>query len=122
MRQTFDLTDPDKHNFEIMLKNLKGVDQKSTYDPKAKVTNDTAPFKGSKQLKLKIRWFESDDSILQDAFRADRYTSEETLIELGWDEIEQINDHFNEPLKNGSMVKYLTSTECKLDDDVNHSD
>jgi hypothetical protein len=31
LRQTFDLTNPDQHNFEIMIKKLKAVDLKSVY-------------------------------------------------------------------------------------------
>ena len=40
LRQTFELTNPDQHNFEIMVKDIKAVDLKSVYDPNAKLSKD----------------------------------------------------------------------------------
>lgn len=124
LRQTFELTNPDQHNFEIMVKDLKAVDLKSVYDPHAKSSKDelNEPFQESKLMKMRIRWFETDNSILHDAFKVDRFVSEENLVSQGWSEVSQINDHFNEPLQNGKMAKYLSNRECVIDDDVNHSD
>jgi hypothetical protein len=75
-------------------------------------------------MNLKIKWFETDDIILQDAFKADRFVNEESLVTQGWKEVVQINNHFNEPIKDGVMVKYLSNRECVIDDndEINHSD
>jgi len=31
-------------------------------------------------MKMRIRWFETDNSILHDAFKVDRFVSEENLV------------------------------------------
>ena len=68
LRKSFDLLDPNMHNFEILVSNLTATGLKKNFDPKK---SDLSGFTENRRINFKIRWFETDNGNLKDVYDND---------------------------------------------------